>query len=143
AFVLAEACSVQGSWGPVVECFILVMALCGLRPGEAAGLLWEDIDLPENRVGGWVTVRRPHRPVAARWLDRDEDPEWAPLKDLTDTRRAAVDPVLVAEAAQPSRPVRRRTRRTRLSSQRQGLRSRSLRPQRVTKRQVGSLASPS
>ncbi len=99
AFALAEACAVHGSWGPVVECFILVMALCGLRPGEAAGLLWEDIELPDNGDAGWVTVRRTHRPVAARWLDRDEDPEWGPLKDrdLSDTRRAPVHPVLVAK----------------------------------------------
>jgi integrase len=99
AFALADACAVHGSWGPVVECFILVMALCGLRPGEAAGLLWEDIEIPDNGDAGWVTVRRTHRPVGARWLDRDEEPEWGPLKDrdLSDTRRAPVHPVLVAK----------------------------------------------
>ena len=29
-FALAEACVTEGSWGGVVECFVLVMALCGL-----------------------------------------------------------------------------------------------------------------
>jgi integrase len=97
AFALAESCGHNGSWGGVVECFVLVMALCGLRPGEAAGLLWEDLDLPDDRGAGWVTVRRTHRPVAARWLDPGEDPDWGPLKDrdLADTRRAPVHPQLV------------------------------------------------
>ena len=99
ALSLAQACAEKGSWGPVVECFILVMALCGLRPGEAAGLLWEDLELPSNGDSGWVTVRRTHRPVAARWLDLGEDPDWGPLKDrdLADTRRAPVHPILVAK----------------------------------------------
>jgi integrase len=97
AFALAEACVEHGAWGGVVECFILVMALCGLRPGEAAGLLWDDLDLPSGGGAGWVTVRRTHRPVAARWLDPGEDPDWGPLKDrdIADTRRAPVHPTLV------------------------------------------------
>jgi integrase len=99
AFSLADSCSRHGSWGDVVECFVLVMALCGLRPGEAAGLLWEDVDLPRDDSAGWVTVRRTHRPIAARWLDAGEDPEWGPLKDrdLTATRRAPIHPLLVAK----------------------------------------------
>jgi integrase len=97
ALALAAACAEHGEWGGVVECFVLVMAFCGLRPGEAAGLLWEDLDLPADRDAGWVTVRRTHRPVAARWLDSGEDPVWGPLKDrdLADTRRAPVHPLLV------------------------------------------------
>ena len=39
SLALAEACVTEGAWGGVVECFVLVMALCGLRPGEAAGLV--------------------------------------------------------------------------------------------------------
>jgi integrase len=99
AFALADACTTKGAWGGVVECFVLVMALCGLRPGEAAGLLWEDIELPAGDGAGWVTVRRTHRPVPARWLDPGEDPEWGPLKDrdLTDTRRVPVPPPLVSK----------------------------------------------
>jgi integrase len=102
AFELAAACSQLGRWGEVVECFVLVMALSGLRPGEAAGLLWEDIDLPPDGETGWVTVRRTHRPIGARWLDAGEDPEWGPLKDrdVTDTRRAPIHPLLVAKLAQ-------------------------------------------
>jgi integrase len=97
AFALAAACADKGSWGGVVECFVLVMALCGLRPGEAAGLLWDDVVLPPGDDAGWVTVRRTHRPVRARWLDRGENPDWGPLKDrdLTDTRRVPVPPPLV------------------------------------------------
>jgi integrase len=97
AFALAQACVDSGSWGGVVECFVLVMALCGLRPGEAARLLWEDLDLPPDGSAGWVTVRRTHRPVASRWLDPGEDPDWGPLKDrdLADSRRAPVHPQLV------------------------------------------------
>ncbi|MHB1533203.1 MAG: tyrosine-type recombinase/integrase [Acidimicrobiales bacterium] len=101
ALALAEACAREGTWGAVVECFVLVMALSGLRPGEAVGLLWEDVELPEEDGPGWLTVRRSHRPVAARWLDPDEDPEWGPLKDrdLTGTRRVPVHPLLVAKLA--------------------------------------------
>lgn len=99
AFALAEACVEHGSWGGAVECFVLVMALCGLRPGEAAGLLWEDLELPDDGTAGWVTVRRTHRPVAARWLDAGEDPEWGPLKDrdVADSRGAPVHPTLVTK----------------------------------------------
>ena len=102
AFALAEACATKGAWGGVVECFVLVMALCGLRPGEAAGVLWEDIELPAGHDAGWVTVRRTHRRVPERWLEPDEDPEWGPLKDrdLTDTRRVPVPPPLAAKFRQ-------------------------------------------
>ncbi len=31
SLALAEACATEGSWGGIVECFVLVMALCGLR----------------------------------------------------------------------------------------------------------------
>lgn len=97
AIALAATCAEKGAWGWIVECFVLVMALCGLRPGEAAGLLWEDLDLPTDGGAGWVTVRRTHRPIAERWLDASEDPVWGPLKDrdLADTRRAPVHPLLV------------------------------------------------
>ncbi len=102
AFELAEACATHGSWGAVVECFVLAMALCGLRPGEAAGLLWEDVELPDDDSPGWMTVRRTHRPIAARWLDPGEDPDWGPLKDrdLTDTRRVPIHPLVVARLRQ-------------------------------------------
>jgi integrase len=99
SLAVAKACAEQ-SWGGVSAAFILVMALSGLRPGEAAGLLWEDVDLPADGQGsGWVTVRRTHRPVAARWLDVGEDASWGPLKDrdLTDSRRAPIPPLLVAK----------------------------------------------
>ena len=54
SFDLAEACVRWGTWGGVVECFGLVMALAGLRPGEAAGLLWEDVELPGGDGAGWL-----------------------------------------------------------------------------------------
>jgi len=99
SLAMAEACVTEGKWGGVVECFVLVMALCGLRPGEAAGLLCEDIELPERDGPGWLVVRRSHRPTEVRWLDADEDPEWGPLKDrdLTETRRAPVPSVVAAK----------------------------------------------
>lgn len=79
---IANACAREGSSGAVVDCFVLVMALSGLRPGEAAGLLWEDVDLPVgDQRAGWLSVRPTHRPVASRWLDPGGDPEWGPLKD--------------------------------------------------------------
>lgn len=97
ALELAGSCVEHGDWDGRVECFILVMALCALRPGEAAGLLWEDLDLPDDGSAGWVTVRRTHRPTSARWLDPGEDPDWGPLKDrdVMDSRRAPVHPLLV------------------------------------------------
>jgi integrase len=95
AMELASACG-GGAWGGVVECYVLVMAMCGLRPNEAVGLLWEDVDLPDGAGSGWLTVRRSRRRVAARWLDPEEDPEWGPLKDrdIADTRRVPVHPTL-------------------------------------------------
>ena len=97
SLTLAEACVTEGAWGGIVEAFVLVMALCGLRWGEAAGLLWEDIELPSDSGPGWLVVRRTHRPTEERWLDAGEDPDWGPLKDrdLTDTRRVPVPPLLV------------------------------------------------
>jgi integrase len=99
SLALAEACATEGRWGGVVECFVLVMALCGLRPGEAAGLLCEDIELQEGEGPGWLVVRRSRRPVEERWLDADEDPEWGPLKDrdLTEARRVPVPSLLAAK----------------------------------------------
>lgn len=97
AIVLADRCGEVGSWGGVVGCYVLMMALCGLRPNEAVGLLWEDLELPRDGSAGWLTVRRSRRKVAARWLDPDEDPDWGPLKDrsIADTRRVPVPPLLV------------------------------------------------
>jgi integrase len=102
SLALAEACATDGNWGGVVECFVLVMALCGLRPGEAAGLLSEDIELPVGTEPGWLVVRRNHRPTQDRWLDADEDPEWGPLKDrdLAESRRVPVPSLLVAKLRQ-------------------------------------------
>jgi integrase len=99
SLAMAEACASEGTWGGIVECFVLVMALSGLRPGEAVGLLWEDVELPAGSGWGWLVVRRSHRPTQQRWLDPDEDPEWGPLKDrdLTATRRAPVAPLLVGK----------------------------------------------
>lgn len=96
---LAEACVVEGAWGGIVECFVLVMALSGLRPGEAVGLQWEDIELPAGDGWGWLVVRRSHRKTQDRWLDPDEDREWGPLKDrdLAETRRAPIPPLLVVK----------------------------------------------
>jgi integrase len=96
---LAAACVREGSWGGAVECFVLVMAMCGLRPGEAVGFLWEDVDLPGGDGPGWLTVRRSHRKVAGRWLDADEDPDWGPMKDrdIADTRKVPIHPLLVAK----------------------------------------------
>lgn len=88
---LAAACVEHGSWGPMVEGFVLVMGICGLRPNEAAGLLIGDLELP-RRGSGWLTVRRSQRRVPARFLDSEEDPDWGPLKgrELTDERRVPV-----------------------------------------------------
>jgi len=95
---LAGACASEGSWGGIVECFVLVMALCGLRWGEATGLVWDDVALPAGPGPGWLTVRRTWRPTSQRWLDPGEDPEWGPLKDrdLADSRRVPVPPLLTA-----------------------------------------------
>jgi len=102
SLALAEACVTEGAWAGVVECFVLVMALCGLRPGEAAGLVSDVLELPINDEPGWLVVRRTHRPTQARWLDPDEDPEWGPLKDrdLTESRRVPVPSLLVAKLRQ-------------------------------------------
>lgn len=94
---LAEKCATVGSWGEIVRCYVLVMGLCGLRPNEAVGVTWEDVELPDDSSPGWITVRRSRRRVAARWLDPEEDPEWGPLKDrdIADSRRVPIHPLLV------------------------------------------------
>ena len=75
------------------------MALCGLRWGEATGLLWNDVELPAGDEPGWLVVRRAYRPTSDRWLDADEDPDWGPLKDrdVSESRRVPVPPLLVAK----------------------------------------------
>ncbi len=97
SLTLAEACATEGAWGGITECFVLVMALCGLRWGEATGLLWDDVELAADDEPGWLVVRRTYRPTSERWLDPGEDPEWGPLKDrdVTESRRVPVPPVLV------------------------------------------------
>jgi Phage integrase family len=99
SLVLAETCATEGTWGPIVECFVLVMALCGLRPGEAAGLRRDDLELPPVDGPGWLVVRRSRRPSGERWLDPEEDPEWRPRKDrdLTDTRRVPIPSLLATK----------------------------------------------
>ena len=96
---LAKTCVAEGAWGGIVECFVLVMALCGLRWGEATGLLWNDVELPAGDEPGWLVVRRAYRPTSDRWLDADEDPDWGPLKDrdVSESRRVPVPPLLVAK----------------------------------------------
>lgn len=99
ALDLADTCVTVGRWGEVVRCYVLVMALCGLRPSEGVGVVWEDVELPANGSAGWITVRRSRRRVAERWLDPDEDPEWGPLKDrdIADSRRVPIHPLLVEQ----------------------------------------------
>lgn len=99
ALALADTCVSVGRWGEVVRCYVLVMALCGLRPSEAVGVVWEDVELPTNGSAGWITVRRSRRRVAERWLDPEEDPEWGPLKDrdIADSRRVPIHPLLVEQ----------------------------------------------
>ncbi len=99
AIDLAKACVALGSWGGIVECYVLVMAMCGLRPNEAVGLAWEDLEFPADGGTGWLTVRRSRRRVASRRLDPEEEPEWGPLqdRDLAVSRRVPVNRVLVAK----------------------------------------------
>ena len=98
ALSLADRCVTAGRWGEGARCFVLVMALCGLRPGEAAGIVWDDVELADDDGTGWLTVRRSRRRVAPDWLDPDDDPQWGPLRisDLADSRRVPVHPVLAA-----------------------------------------------
>ncbi len=100
AVALADLCG-EGPWGGVVECYVLAMAMCGLRPSEGVGLLWEDVELPDDESAGWLTVRRSRRRISARWLDPDEDAEWGPLKDrdIAETRRVPVPSLLVRRLA--------------------------------------------
>lgn len=102
AVELADRCVTVGRWGETVRCYVLVMALCGLRPNEAVGIMWDDIELPEDGEAGWLTVRRSRRLVAAHWLDSEEDPEWGPLKDrdIADSRRVPIHPLLVTRLRQ-------------------------------------------
>lgn len=96
---LAEACATEGAWGGIVECCVLIMALCGLRWGEVTGVLWDDVELPADDEPGWLVVRRTYRPTSERWLEPYEDPEWGPLKDrdVTESRRVPVPPLLVTK----------------------------------------------
>lgn len=98
--VLADRATVEGTWGEVVRCFVLVMGFCGLRPSEATGLVVGDIDLPPTGAG-WLTVRRSQRQIPARFLDTNDDPDWGPLKGrhLSDTRRVPIPASIVPALA--------------------------------------------
>jgi integrase len=93
---LAEACATVSDRAGVYRAYIATMGLCGLRPGEAAGLQIGDVELPDEGVG-WVIVRRTLRPVADRWLLDGEDCEHGPLKgrDSDSERRVPVPTTLV------------------------------------------------
>lgn len=77
---------------------VLIMGLCGLRPGEAVGLSRRDLELPKQGAG-WVTVSRNSRPIADAWRNEDEHERWGPLKGRATTaaRRVPIPPELVAE----------------------------------------------
>lgn len=93
---LAAACAHFGTWGGGVAAYVQLMGLCGLRPGEAAGVRIEDLELPASGPG-WITVRRAKRRIAARWLEPDDDPTWGPSKhDSGGGRRAPIPESLVA-----------------------------------------------
>lgn len=95
---LAEACATVSDRSGVYRAYIATMGLCGLRPGEAAGLQIRDIELPDNDGIGWVTVRRTLRPVSERWLLDGEDCEHGPLKGRgsDDERRVPIPTALVS-----------------------------------------------
>lgn len=86
---LAEACATVSERSGVYRAYVSTMGLCGLRPGEAAGLQISDLDLPAvPGASGWITLRRNRRPVADRWLIDGEDGEHGPLKGRSsDTER--------------------------------------------------------
>jgi integrase len=66
---------------------VLIAAWCGLRRGEIAGLLVEDVDLTEHTI----TVRRNRvEPLAAPAAARDQDPKTEAGK-----RTVAVPPHVV------------------------------------------------
>lgn len=69
AFALAEAFATHGAWGSVVKCFILVMALCGLRN------VW-----PQGKAALWP-LREDLRP------DDPRQPKLAPAVTTCGTRR--------------------------------------------------------
>lgn len=93
---LADACVTEGTWGEEVRAFVLVMGFCGLRPNEATGVLVGDIELSADGPG-FLSVRRNRRHVPERFLDREEDPDWGPLKGrgLADHRRVPVPSAIV------------------------------------------------
>ena len=131
AFALAEACAHQGAWGNVVECFTLVMALCGLRLGEAAGLLGEDLELPDVGDAGWVTVRRTPDLSLPVGSTPTKTPNGVGSRQGSHRHSpGSYPPDPGCEASRSFEGVWRRARRTRLPPQLQALRSRSFRPQR-------------
>jgi integrase len=97
-WALARACAEHGSWGDGVICFILVMGLCGLRPGEAIGLRIVDLELPDTGPG-WLKAWRSALDVTERWRDPDEDPDWGSLKRrrIGDSRRPPIPEDVVGE----------------------------------------------
>lgn len=104
---LAEACATVSDRAGVYRAYVATMGLCGLRPGEAAGLQLGDVELPDtDGAVGWLTVRRTLRPVADRWLLDGEDCDHGPLKGRgSDEERrvpvpTALVPVLRAHIAQ-------------------------------------------
>lgn len=82
-----------------------VLLMGGLRPGEAFGLLWEDVDLDEGRLH----VRRA---LTRRGVDREEHPEgWKLVPPKTKkARRVVVLPVVAVQALREWRAIQGKER---------------------------------
>ncbi len=99
-FALAQACVDHGTWGEMPRGLVLVMGFCGLRPSEAVGLVVGDLNLADP-ADAWLTVRRSHRKVPARFLAPTEDNQWGPLKAKPDgaSRRVPIPQPIVGVLA--------------------------------------------
>ena len=145
SLALAQACVSEGSWGGIVECFVLVMALCGLRWGEAAGLLLGGRRTakrgrpgvvggpaqPPPKGGTLARHRRGSRMGAAQGPRRHRDPPRAGA------------PTAGHQAAPSPRTLRRRARRARLPPQQPAVQQLQLRPQRLGAGPVQDVPPPS
>ncbi len=53
-----EACKVlNAAWDDELDCFLHLMIHTGMRPGEALGLLWQDVDLTNRRLSITGTLK--------------------------------------------------------------------------------------
>jgi hypothetical protein len=90
---LASICG-EGPFGPLAEVYILLMGIAGGRPAESAGVHRAELTAPAEGMGDVHFKRTDRRGIDLKFLDKDDDPAWGPLKgrEIVEDRTAPLPP---------------------------------------------------